>query len=406
MKNTFKEGKMLSNVADSYLANAIFKAEEDLAPVIDGALVVLGDLIKDTTYAADGVEYDTYEAKAPQAAGDEVVIVDYAGISQGEITGNVYKMGSKLYGLKAPAGEIVRVRRLALHDKFWLGEGNFEGAPVVGQYAIATANKVTHTPNAEKQAGQYCVKIIDSKDFTVGMKNNGKLYLCEVVALNDKKALVQIQKLEKQSAEIFKELKKDNSVSNYLSANTDAFMKAAGISKEDEVQNISKVLYDKLQSGDVISVQMSDGANVIFGGHFSDETGRWRFELNCELSKEASKAMFPKDSVYSVLSGNIKIIMEPAEATKYGEYGGCILVYGYSIDMNNVIVSDGESEYLINIQGLNRPEDVFDPCLIIDPNKEQWTVTAHEFKLPEEDAQGVIKINGRVLQWKNIKQLL
>ena len=183
MKNTFKEGKMLSNVADSYLANAIFKADNVEAPVIDGALVVLGDLIKDTTYAADGVEYDTYAAAAPAAATDEVVIVDYAGISQGEIMGNVYKMGSKLYGLEAPAGEIVRVRRLALHDKFWLGEGNFEGKPVIGQYAIATANKVTHTPNAEKQAGQYCVKIIDSKDFTVGMKNNGKLYLCEVVAL-------------------------------------------------------------------------------------------------------------------------------------------------------------------------------------------------------------------------------
>lgn len=184
MKNTFKEGKMLSNVADSYLANAIFEDNAGVAEVIDGGLVVLGDLVANTTYEAAGKEMDTYVAKAPTAVTDEVVIVDYAGISEGEIAGNVYKMGSKLYGLSVPAGRITRVRRLALHDKFWLGEDNFTGAqPTVGQYALATADSVKHTAAAAPVAGQYGIKILLSKDMTVGTRSNGKMYLCEVVSL-------------------------------------------------------------------------------------------------------------------------------------------------------------------------------------------------------------------------------
>lgn len=86
MANVFKEGKMLSNVADSYLANA--KAEFEMP---DGALIVLGELAADDTYDANGVEYDTYVAGKPAAATDEVAIIDYAGISAGDIAGNNYK---------------------------------------------------------------------------------------------------------------------------------------------------------------------------------------------------------------------------------------------------------------------------------------------------------------------------
>ncbi len=173
MANVFYSGKMISDQIDSYLANGIAEAEK-----VDGALVVLGDLAKDTTYAADGVEYDTYKVEDP-AADKALGIIDYAGISEGDINGNVYKLGAKLYGLTVPAGEIFRVRRLGLHDKFWLGADNFDAAPTVGDEVGALASG-KHGANG---VGTYKVKVLTSRELTTGMKANGLMYLCEVIAL-------------------------------------------------------------------------------------------------------------------------------------------------------------------------------------------------------------------------------
>lgn len=179
MAYTFKEGKMASNVLDSMLAGGV-----SASALKDGSLVVLGDLVADTTYIASGdYQYDVYELSLPAAATDEVAIVDYAGISEGPIAGNVYKMGNKLYDLEVPAGELTRVRRLALHDKFWLGEDNFESTPTVGEFAEAKASSGKHDPKSSLTGGQYGIKVLLEKDLTAGMKSVGKIYLCEVVAL-------------------------------------------------------------------------------------------------------------------------------------------------------------------------------------------------------------------------------
>ena len=184
MAFVFKEGKMASNQLDSMLANAIVRDANDAEIACkDGSLVALGDLAADTTYAANGVEYDTYYAAAPAAATDEVAIIDYAGISEGDIMGNIYKMGNKLYDLEVPAGVAARVRRLALHDKFWLGESNFDGAAAVGSFAIAKAGSFQHEIKSALTAGQYNIKLIAVEDLTAGMASKGKLFLCEVVAL-------------------------------------------------------------------------------------------------------------------------------------------------------------------------------------------------------------------------------
>lgn len=177
-KHVFKEGKMASNVLDSMLANAV-----STEAIYDGSLVVLGDLAADTTYDNNGLEYDTYEAAKPAAATDEVVIADYAGIQEGAIGGNIYKEGVKLYDLEIPAGEIYRVRRLALHDKFWLGEANFASEPTVGEYATATASAYTHTPASSLPQSGYAIKVLLQEDLTAGMTSQGSLYLCEVVQL-------------------------------------------------------------------------------------------------------------------------------------------------------------------------------------------------------------------------------
>lgn len=186
--NVFKTGKMISNVVDSYLANAVSEVA-----IPDGAIVKLGELADDTTYQVKDLpaskEYDTYVATAPAGIADEVVICDYAGIEEysesGYTPNNVIKYGIKLYGLTVPAGTIYRVRRLALHDKFWLGEANFAGAkaPAAGKFASPTANATTLTVADTISGSGMRVKILVEEDLTTGMKSNGKIYLCEVVQL-------------------------------------------------------------------------------------------------------------------------------------------------------------------------------------------------------------------------------
>lgn len=184
MAYLFFAGKMLSQDADSQVTNALFQEAGVNAAVKDGSLVVLGDLADDKTYAASGdFEYDVYLAEAPAAVTDEVAIIDYAGISGGEINDNYYKMGIKLYNLEAPAGEVVRARRLHKHDKFWLGADNFESDPVVGEYAELKAGSLKHDPKAAPTGGQYAVKILKKQGLNTGMKLNGYMYLVEVIDL-------------------------------------------------------------------------------------------------------------------------------------------------------------------------------------------------------------------------------
>ena len=180
MAHVMYSGKMISDQIDAYLTNGV--ADEDL---YDGTLVALGDLVADTTYAETGdVQYDVYEAaKAKATAADaEVGIIDYAGISEGKIAGNEYKMGYKLYNLAVPAGTNFRVRRLNLHDKFWVGTDNFEGAPVVGEFAKVGAAGGFAPAATAPQAG-LAVKVLVEKDLTTGMRSQGKIYLVEVVQL-------------------------------------------------------------------------------------------------------------------------------------------------------------------------------------------------------------------------------
>lgn len=181
MAHVMYSGKMISDQIDAYLTNGV--ADVDL---YDGTLVALGDLVADTTYAETGdVQYDVYEAAKATAADAEVGIIDYAGISEGEIAGNEYKMGYKLYNLAVPAGTNFRVRRLNLHDKFWVGTDNFAAAPVVGEFAAVGANDNVGKFVAAATAPQagLAVKVLVEKDLTTGMRSQGKIYLVEVVQL-------------------------------------------------------------------------------------------------------------------------------------------------------------------------------------------------------------------------------
>ena len=177
---TFYQGLMASESVQSYVGSLKFKANGDYAEIHDGALVVLGDLADSVSY--DGTKDDNvYEAEAPKAVTDEVVIVDLAEISQGVIAGNNYKMGIKLVGLRCLPGYAARYRHPMKNDRFWVSGDCFDTATEVGKFAGVKANDTHFAALDVKAAEGFCVKVIDSRDFTVGNGAHGSMYLCRVL---------------------------------------------------------------------------------------------------------------------------------------------------------------------------------------------------------------------------------
>ena len=183
MANVFRAAEMMSEDVQSYVISCQYQVGGVDSQIEDGSFVKLGELKPDKTYSEEGdKDYNVYLASAPTAVTDKVVVVDYPGVSEGTISGNSYRLGVKLFDLVAPAGRPVRARRLALGDRFWLGEGNFTGAVGSNGFATLTANDVRLTP-AGAAGDNFAVKIHLGKDFNYGQSASGKLYLCEVVGL-------------------------------------------------------------------------------------------------------------------------------------------------------------------------------------------------------------------------------
>ncbi|WP_295003163.1 hypothetical protein [uncultured Streptococcus sp.] len=183
MAKVFRAAEMMSEDVQSYVISCQYQENSKDAPIADGSFVKLGELKEDKTYVAAGdKDYNVYLASEPTAVTDKVVVIDYPGVSEGTISGNSYRMGVKLFDLVAPAGRPVRARRLALGDRFWLGEGNFTGAVGSNGFATLTANDVRLTP-AGAAGDNFAVKIHLGKDFNYGQSASGKLYLCEVIGL-------------------------------------------------------------------------------------------------------------------------------------------------------------------------------------------------------------------------------
>lgn len=178
---TFAKIKMASEDVNSLLLTGKFKANANYAEVEDGALVVVGDLDASTVYAGNK-DMNVFEIKAPENDTDEIAIVDIADVSKGDVRGEAWRLGIRTDGLAAEAGQPVRVRLLKKYDRFWISADAFDGAPTVGQYAIAKANSTKFTPNGtDASADKFCVKIEMDKDFVLGQTVAGKMYYCRVL---------------------------------------------------------------------------------------------------------------------------------------------------------------------------------------------------------------------------------
>ena len=190
MTKVFAKGLMMSEDVQSYVVSAKFyDTEGDAAEINDGAFLVLGDLDANVVYGTN--DYNVYKATAPTADNQVVVVADLAEISQGVIAGNNYKLGVKTTDLICRPGFPFRVRRLALGDKFWLGEGNFTEAPNGKVYATCVDGDTRLAPTSDMPyGGKFGIKIIAKKDMVKGQtvdKNAAgayeQQYLCEVISL-------------------------------------------------------------------------------------------------------------------------------------------------------------------------------------------------------------------------------
>lgn len=165
-------------------------AEFEGAEIYDGAFVNIGDLLLDGVYGTATLDWNVHAATAPatgKLTRDDICVIDIGNISQVDIFGNIYRgIDGRLVNLVRAPGQAVRFRRMEKGDLMWLGAGCFTAAPTVGQYGNVTNGSTYLTPGSAATAGQFAVKVLDSKALTIGNTVNyansawEQIYLCEV----------------------------------------------------------------------------------------------------------------------------------------------------------------------------------------------------------------------------------
>ena len=195
-------------------------------------------------------------------------------------------------------------------------------------------------------------------------------------------------------------------ISNYLIDNSETIMEAFGVSKEDSAVNIGTAIYNKLQGGETVSVTLDDGGTLKISGYFDEGgTDYWTFNITYIIPEGGTNKCFETGSKLTVKSGEVTLVANPAEITNTMEYDVALCVYSYKVDLTDVVINNGVKDFTLNIKGLTKKEDYNKPC-IIDPNGATFTITLHDFKLPEDDAAGTVEVDGKVVAWKDVRKLV
>lgn len=125
-----------------------------------------------------------------------------------------------------------------------------------------------------------------------------------------------------------------------------------------------------------------------------------------KFSEKGTSALFNKESGYVVKDGELRITSDTGEIIKTAKYGSIIGLYTYKFDLKNVNIVNGAKKFTLDIEGLSITEEGFDHVLVIDPDRSDWTITIRKFAFPDEDASGIVKVDGQVTTWKDVKALL
>lgn len=227
---------------------------------------------------------------------------------------------------------------------------------------------------------------------------------CRLKKIEDKLKLLTATPTE-EAASFMNDLSQE-AISNYLIDNSEAIMTAFGVSKEESAANIGEALYNKLQSGETISVTLDDGGVLKISGHF-DEGGTdfWTFNITYTIPEGGTSKCFGADSGLTVKSGEVTLVANPAEITNTMEYDMALCIYSYKVNLTDVVINNGVKEFTLNIKDLVKKEDYNKPC-IIDPNGATFTISLHDFTLPEDDATGTVTVDGKEVTWKELKALI
>ena len=195
-------------------------------------------------------------------------------------------------------------------------------------------------------------------------------------------------------------------ISAYMVSNKDVIMEAFGVEAGESAGNIGTAIYDTLQGGDVVTVNMNDGGVLKISGHFyepSDDMPYWDMLFEYAVPADGTDKCFAEGSGKLVKGGTVKIHMLNGEITDTEQYDMVLNIYGYEVDIDGVTFVDGDDECVIGIAGLTRPNDFHNPC-IIDPNGATWEINIRAFYLPDEDAEGTVTVDGEPVAWADIRK--
>lgn len=195
-------------------------------------------------------------------------------------------------------------------------------------------------------------------------------------------------------------------ISNYLIDNSESIMTAFGVSKEDSAVDIGNALYNTLQSGKVVEVTLDDGGVLKISGHFDEGgTDYWTFNITYTIPGGGTNKCFEAGSGLTVKSGEVTLVANPAEITNTMKYDMALCIYSYKVNLTDVVINNGVKDFTLNIKDLVKKEDYNKPC-IIDPNGATFTISLHDFTLPEDDATGTVIVDGEKVAWKDLKALI
>ena len=197
-------------------------------------------------------------------------------------------------------------------------------------------------------------------------------------------------------------------ISNYLVKNKDAVMSAFGVTEDSSAIQIGELLYDKLQGGDTISVNMSDGGVLDISGHFyepSDDLPYWDMYITYKVPEGGTSECFPEGSQMSVKNGEVVLHALNAELTSYGEWNTVLLIYSYDVTITDVTVVDGEDSWVLNMSNFTYPMNYSDPC-IIDPDSSTWEIYVRQFFLPPKEAGATITVDSDSVIWADVVDVI
>lgn len=198
----------------------------------------------------------------------------------------------------------------------------------------------------------------------------------------------------------FNELSQE-AISQYMIDNSEAVMNAFGVTKEDSAVNIGTAIYDTLQGGETVSVEMNDGGILDISGHFDEGgTDTWNIQVVYHVPAEGTDRCFNEGSPFIVKGGSVTLVANPSEITNTDEYDMALCIYAYGADISGVTVSDGTSEFTLDCTGLAISENWSEPC-IVDPNGATFTISVHGFRYPE---RGTVMVDGESVEWSEIEK--